>query len=236
MIGQPSVLLLMLALATLWVRANSKMMIRRALYEDSFCSGAPYMEEFLLSGCTEDGFVEQTCNATGVSASLHENEDCSGNATSTHFTRFDTCNNREKMLSCTDMEGYVVASYNRSDCQDSELLMQHILPAGCRATGRIEGGMVSIESQHVELISRNLVVKTYTGSSYCAGNHSEARTVELPCGAVCVDGNIHVGLPNDTWYAYRGSCRAGISGAADKSQAWPLLILLAIATTCQQCT
>ena len=205
--------LLVLDLVLLWKAADSKMMIRRAWYEDAFCSGAPYMEEFLLSGCTGDGFAEMTCNDTGVSASLRENEDCTGNATSTQFTRFDTCNNKQKMLSCIDMEGYVVASYNRSDCADEELLMQYIFPAGCRATGRIEGGNVTIESQHVELVRRNLVVKTYAGSSYCAGNHTEARLVELPCGAVCVDGNTHNGLSNGTWYAYRGSCRAGVSGA-----------------------
>mmetsp|Transcript_46278 Transcript_46278/g.108111 ORF Transcript_46278/g.108111 Transcript_46278/m.108111 type:complete len:245 (-) Transcript_46278:141-875(-) len=189
-----------------------KMMIRRALYEDSLCSGAPYMEEFLLSGCMDDGFVEMVCNGTGVSASLHENEDCAGNATSSQFTLFDTCNNKQKLLSCIDMEGYVVASYNMSGCDDQELLVQHILPAGCRATGKMEDGEIVTESQHVELINRNLVVKTYAGSSYCAGNHSETRVVELPCGAVCVDGNAHNGLTNDTWYAYRGSCRAGVSG------------------------
>ena len=203
------------------------MMIRRAEYEDAFCSGAPLKEEFLLSECSGQGFVGMTCNRTGVLSAFYENEDCTGNATMTQFTRFDTCSNRQKMLSCIDLEGYIVATYNQSGCDVSQLLMQHILPAGCRATGRMEGDQVTIESQHVELVSRDLVVRTYPGTSYCAGNYSEARVVRLPCGSVCVDGNSDNGLTNDTWYAYRGSCRAGISGTCSRLP--PLLSFLALA-------
>jgi len=219
----------------LWRHSWSAMMVRRATYDTAGCVGTPYFEEFLLTGCSGEGFVKMTCSDTGVSASLHENEDCSGNASSTQLTAFNACENKQKIVSCTDMEGYPVASYNASQCDDSALVMQALLPSGCRATGRFEGVTLILESQYVQLVSRNLVVRTYSDTSVCAGNHSEERFVELPCGASCVDGNSRNGLTNGTWFSYLNSCRTGISAGQRGRQTWPILLLTLVVCAVLDC-